>query len=72
MKYSMRRQFAIMFIMLITGTILLCFTLNSTLLGKYYINNKKNALVKAYYSINRASMEGDITSKEYDIELQNI
>ncbi len=72
MKYSMRRQFAIMFIMLITGTILLCFTLNSTLLGKYYINNKKNALVKAYYSINRASMEGDITSEEYDIELQKI
>ena len=72
MKYSMRRQFAIMFIMLITGTILLCFTLNSTLLSKYYINNKKNALVKAYYSINRASMEGDITTEEYDIELQKI
>ena len=72
MKYSMRRQFAMMFIMLITGTILLCFILNSTLLGKYYINNKKNALVKAYHSINQASMEGDITSDEYDIELQKI
>ena len=72
MKYSMRRQFALMFIMLITGTILLCFILNTTLLGKYYINNKKNALVKAYYSINQASIEGDITSDEYDIELRKI
>ena len=61
-----------MFIMLVTGTILLCLILNTTLLGKYYINNKKNALVKAYYSINQASIEGDITSDEYDIELRKI
>lgn len=72
MKYSMRRQFAMMFIMLVTGTILLCLILNSTLLEKYYINNKKNALIKAYYSINQASSEGDITSDEYDIELRKI
>ena len=61
-----------MFIMLVTGTILLCLILNTTLLGKYYINNKKNALVKAYYSINQASIEGDIKSDEYDIELRKI
>ncbi len=72
MKYSMRRQFAMMFIMLVTGTILLCLILNSTLLEKYYVNNKQNALVKAYYSINQASSEGDITSDEYDIELRKI
>lgn len=61
-----------MFIMLVTGTILMCLILNTTLLGRYYINNKKNALVKAYYSINHASIEGDITSDEYDIELRKI
>lgn len=72
MKYSMKRQFAITFIMLVTGTILLCLILNSTLLERYYINNKENALVKAYNSINKASSEGDITSDEYDIELRKI
>ena len=72
MRYSMKRQFVFIFITLITGTILLCLLANSTLLEKYYINNKKNALVKAYASINAASSAGDITSELYDIELQKI
>lgn len=72
MKYSMKRQFVCIFVMLITGIILLCLLANSTLLEKYYINNKKNALIKAYISINEASSAGDITSKLYDIELQKI
>lgn len=72
MKYSMKRQFAFLFIALTTGTILLCLLLNSTLLGTYYLNKKQNALVSAYYSINEASNAGDITTEEYDIELKKI
>ncbi len=72
MRYSMKRQFVFIFIMLISGTILLCLLANSTLLEKYYVNNKKNALIKAYASINAASSAGDITSELYDIELQKI
>lgn len=68
----MKRQFAFIFITLITGILLLCLILNSTLLGTYYINRKQNALVSAYYSINEASNAGDITSEEYDIELKKI
>lgn len=68
----MKRQFAFIFITLITGTLLLCLILNSTLLGTYYINKKQNALVSAYNSINEASSAGDITSEEYDIELKKI
>ena len=72
MKYSLKRHFGIIFISLITGTIFMCLLLNSTLLEKYYINNKINALVRAYDSINKASKEGDITTENYDIELQKI
>ena len=72
MKYSMKRQFAFIFITLITGTILMCLILNSTLLGTYYLDKKQNALVSAYYSINEASNAGDIISEEYDIELKKI
>ena len=72
MKYSMKRQFVFIFILLITSTILLCLLANSTLLEKYYINNKKNVLIKSYASINAASSAGDITSELYDIELQKI
>ena len=72
MKYSMKRQFVFIFILLITSTILLCLLANSRLLEKYYINNKKNVLIKSYASINAASNAGDITSELYDIELQKI
>lgn len=72
MKYSLKRHFVIVFTLLITGIILMCLLLNSTLLEKYYINNKMNALISAYYSINEASNAGDITSDIYDIELQKI
>ena len=72
MKYSMKRQFVFIFILLITSTFLLCLLANSTLLEKYYINNKKNVLIKSYASINAASNAGDITSELYDIELQKI
>lgn len=72
MKYSMKRQFAVVLLALVAGTILLCLILNTTLLKRYYINKKQNALVRAYFSINEATSEGDITTETYDIELQKI
>ena len=72
MKYSLRRHFAIILISLVAGTIIMCLLLNSTLLERYYTNNKINALIKAYVSINEAANAGDITSDIFDIELQKI
>lgn len=72
MKYSLKRHLGIIFISLITGTILMCLLFNSTLLEKYYIDKKINALISAYYSINAASIAGDIRTDSYDIELQKI
>ena len=72
MKYSLKRHFVIILISLVAGTILMCLLLNSTLLEKYYTNNKISALIKAYISINEAANTGDITSDTFDIELQRI
>ena len=72
MKYSLKRHFAIILISLVAGTILMCLLLNSTLLERYYTNNKINALIKAYGTINEASNNGTITSDGFDIELQKI
>ena len=70
MKYSIKKQLAIIFTTLITGTILVCLILNTTLLGNYYVNKKTKALERAYNSINAASKDGDIKTEQYDIELQ--
>lgn len=72
MKHSIRRQFAAIFITLMTATILLCWLLNTTLLEKYYIENKKEVLLSAYRSINDASNAGSTSSEQFQIEVQKI
>lgn len=72
MKYSIKRQFATIFIGLMTATILLCWFINSTFLGEYYLNNKMNALKNAYAVINRAANAGNILSEEFGIQIQKI
>ncbi len=72
MKYSIRRQFALVFCALMAGTILLCWFINNTFLEKYYLKNKEKAMMSAYYTVNMASNEGSIDSEAFDIEFQKI
>lgn len=72
MKYSIKKQFAMIFIGLMAATILLCWFINSTFLGEYYINNKMKALKSAYSMVNKAFSAGDILTEEFDIQLQKI
>ena len=69
MKYSMKRQFAIIFIGLMTGTILLCWFINNTLLERYYLANKKDAIYAAYDRIRESMEAGVIFSDAFITEL---
>lgn len=71
-KHSIKKQFAAIFIGMMTGTILMCWFVNSTLLESYYIQHKQKALHSAYEQINAASTHGNLTSDEFDIELRKI
>ena len=71
-KYSIQRQFTIIFGCLMTGTILLCWFINNTFLERYYINNKKHAMLEAYRVINASSNNGTLASDKFDIQFQNI
>ena len=72
MKYSIKTQIAGIFIAVMTGTIILCWFINSSFLENYYVQNKTNAIKNAYHSINEAASNGDITSDEFDRELQRV
>lgn len=72
MKYSIRKQFALVFCLLMAGTILLCWFINNTFLERYYLENKQKAMMSAYQSINSASNEDTIKSEDFDIEFQKI
>lgn len=68
MVHSIKKQFAIIFIVLMTSTILACLLVNNIFLEKYYLSNKQKALLGAYNKINMS----DITSDSFDIEIQKI
>ncbi len=72
MKFSIRRQFALVFGCLMMGTILLCWFINNTFLERYYLSNKQKVMMNAYQIINTASNEGAIDSDAFDIEFQKI
>lgn len=72
MKYSIRKQFALVFGLLMAGTVLLCWFINNTFLEKYYLNNKKKAMTSAYQIINEAFNKGTIGTEEFDIEFLKI
>ncbi|MBD5502169.1 MAG: GHKL domain-containing protein [Lachnospiraceae bacterium] len=72
MKYSIRKQFAGVFCLLMMGTILLCWFINNTFLERYYLKNKQNVLLNAYQLMNTSSNEGSIGTEDFDIEFQKI
>ncbi len=72
MKHSIKVQFSTIFILLVAGTILLCWFINNTFLEKYYMERRQQVLLHAYDKINDAANNGDITSDDFDVELQKI
>ncbi len=72
MKHSIRNDLLIIFMTIMAGTILLCWFLNSSLLGKYYLKNKQQMFRQAYGSLNMAVGEGNIKSASFENELQRL
>lgn len=75
MKYSIRKQFAGIFIGLLAGTILLCWFVNNTFLEKYYLSNKEKMLYSAYETINSLVSGEELgmeqAQKLYDMCMKN-
>lgn len=72
MKYSIKKQFILIYVALIICLFGFGFLLNSIFLSPYYTNNKMKSLKDAYRSINDASNSGDIASDEFDVEIKTI
>ncbi len=71
-KSSLRTEIALILIGLLTGTVLLCWFLNTTFSEKYYILNKQNTLADGFDIINTASANGELTSSGFDITFENL
>ncbi len=72
MKYSIKTQFVLVFLLLMLGTIGLCWFINSTFLEKYYLHNKQEVLMSAYQYMNGAAADGTLSTDDFDVEFQKI
>ena len=72
MRYSIRKQFAGIFIGLMAGTMLLCWFVNNTFLERFYFLNKQKVVMEAYDQLNEAAQSGSISSDDFNVHLQQL
>lgn len=71
-KHSLTRQITSIVSILVAGAILLCWVLNTTLLPRYYMHNKKHVLMENYETISNASDQDKLESDEFTVTFDNL
>lgn len=71
-KRSITRQFAIIIVGLVAGTVLLCWLLNNVIGGWYYMQKKEQTLLNAWNELEAASKEGILESSSFDVDFERI
>ena len=69
---SITTQICMVIIGLVTGTVLLCWFLNTTFLEQYYSRMKTNQLVSGYNTVNWAAKQDKLTDKDMDVQLDRL
>ena len=72
MKHSIRRQFSLIFIGLMAGTVLMCWFLDNIFLGQYYISSKEKIIRNAYSTIQLAANDDTYSTENFSKELDRI
>ena len=70
--HSIRFEISIMFITIMMGTFIISLLVNLVFMERFYIKNKRETIIAAYRSIAQAIIDGDITSQEFDEEINHI
>lgn len=71
-KHSLTRQITSIVSLLVAGAILICWVLNTTLLPRYYMHNKKEVLMENYQTISNASAQNELESDEFAVTFDNL
>ena len=72
MKHSIKRQFALIFIGVMTGMILLCVLINNLFLEQYYISSKMDVIYDAYSTISQAANSDVYGTVEFAEQLNDV
>lgn len=69
---SITTQICMVIIGLVTGTVLLCWFLNTTFLEQYYSRMKTDQLVSGYDTVNWAAKHDKLSDSEIDVQLDRM
>lgn len=70
--FSIRSQFALIFITLTIGVILLCWMVNTLFLEDFYIQKKQKIIYNAYETIRRAAEQDSYEAESFTRELEEV
>ena len=70
--HSIRFEISVVFLAIMVGTFAICLFVNLFFMERFYVQNKREAIIAAYRSISMAIENGDITSREFDEEISHI
>ncbi len=71
-SFSIRVQFALIFITLMAGVILLCWTMNTLFLEKFYLKEKQAIIFDAYMTIRGAAEQDSYGTEAFTRELEEV
>lgn len=69
MRHSIRKQFSVMFIMVLLATILMTIGMNMLFLRNFHVQIKQRDIINAYLQINRISLEHSLLSETFKDEM---
>ena len=72
MKHSIKRQFALIFLLLMVSVIFLCWLANTLFLEKYYLSKKTKVIYDAYLSIKTAAENNSYASEAFQEKLEAV
>ena len=72
MRLSLKKELAIIFILLLAGTIITCWIVNVCFLEEFYLNGKEEKLIEAYGELKHQFDKGMVGTEECDKTMQHI
>lgn len=69
---SLTRELAAIIVGLVAVIIVICWFLNTTFLGKYYMYQKEDTLLEGFHVIDQASETGELMSDKFDVTFDNL
>ena len=72
LNHSLTRQIMTIIILLLVGTVMVCFVVNSSFLGRYYTLQKKSLLMESFEKLQAASKKDILYTDDFNAEFENM